>query len=170
MDTYQLGSVIKKKRKSLRLTQEQVVGDFITRNMLSQIESGSANPSLKTLRYLADKLDITFAELFGGAPGAERYFKAKTYFGDAEYNEVLAVADNCRPENGFYDEILALASLSAIELAESMYMQRKGTECAEFCDRARKYASSGIFRRSDLAEKADGIKKLLSSAEKVKTA
>jgi transcriptional regulator with XRE-family HTH domain len=170
MDTYQLGSVIKKKRKMLRMTQEAVVGDFITRNMLSQIESGSANPSLKTLRYLADKLDIPFAELFGGAPGAERYFKAKTYFGEAEYNEVLSIADNSRPENGFYDEIMALAALSAIELAESMYMQRKGNECSDFCDRARKYASSGIFRRSDLAEKADGIKKLLSTSERVKTA
>jgi transcriptional regulator with XRE-family HTH domain len=170
MDTYQLGGVIKKKRKSLRLTQEQVVGDFITRNMLSQIESGSANPSLKTLRYLAEKLDIPFAELFGGAPGAERYFKARNLFSEAEYKEVLAIADNSRPETGFYDEIVALAALSAIELAESMYMQRKGSDCADYCDRARKYASTGIFRRSDLAEKADGIKKLLSSADKVKTA
>jgi transcriptional regulator with XRE-family HTH domain len=138
--------------------------------MLSQIESGSANPSLKTLRYLADKLDIPFAELFGGAPGAERYFKAKTYFADSEYAEVLAIADNLRSENGFYDEIMALAALSAIELAESMYMQRKGTECADFCTKARKYASTGIFRRSDLAEKADGIKKLLATADKIKTA
>jgi transcriptional regulator with XRE-family HTH domain len=170
MDTYQLGSVIKKKRKMLRLTQEAVVGDFITRNMLSQIESGSANPSLKTLRYLADKLDIPFAELFGGAPGAERYFKAKVFFNEAEYSEVLAIADSSRVENGFYDEIMALAALSAIELAESMYMQRKGNDCSDYCDRARKYASSGIFRRSDLAEKADGIKKLLLSAEKAKTA
>jgi transcriptional regulator with XRE-family HTH domain len=170
MDTYQLGSVIKKKRKMLRLTQEQVVGDFITRNMLSQIESGSANPSLKTLRYLADKLDIPFAELFGGAPGAERYYKAKTFFSEAEYAEVLSISDSSRPENGFYDEIMALAALSAIELAESMYMQRKGNECADFCDRARKYASSGIFRRSVLAEKADGIKKLLATSDKMKTA
>lgn len=46
------GRRIKEARISKKMTQSEVVGTFITRNMLSQIESGAAAPSLKTLEYL----------------------------------------------------------------------------------------------------------------------
>lgn len=52
-----LGEKIKKVRLELKLTQQEVAGDFISRHMLSKIESGAANPSLKTLEYLAQKLN-----------------------------------------------------------------------------------------------------------------
>ena len=52
MEKNTLGKRIKEARLSKKMTQSEVVGDFITRNMLSQIESGSATPSLKTLEYL----------------------------------------------------------------------------------------------------------------------
>ena len=41
------GRRIKEARISKKMTQSEVVGTFITRNMLSQIESGAAAPSLK---------------------------------------------------------------------------------------------------------------------------
>ena len=52
-----LGQKIKKSRLDSRLTQQDLAGNFITRNMLSKIESGTATPSLKTLQYLAQRLD-----------------------------------------------------------------------------------------------------------------
>lgn len=57
MDNLTLGEKIKKARLDLRLTQQDVVGDFITRNMLSKIESDVATPSLKTIKYLAERLN-----------------------------------------------------------------------------------------------------------------
>jgi len=42
MDRAALGSRIKEARLAKKLTQTEVVGSFITRNMLSQIESGTA--------------------------------------------------------------------------------------------------------------------------------
>ena len=58
-----LGEKIKKARTSLKLTQADVSGDVITRNMISAIESNKATPSLDTLKYLADRLDLPLAYL-----------------------------------------------------------------------------------------------------------
>ncbi|MBO5953181.1 MAG: helix-turn-helix transcriptional regulator [Oscillospiraceae bacterium] len=52
----ELGEKIKAARQELGLSQRQLCGDTITRNMLSQIENGSARPSMQTLRYLAQGL------------------------------------------------------------------------------------------------------------------
>ncbi len=51
-----LGQKIRSLRLAKQLTQKELAGDCITRNMLSQIENGSAMPSMKTMEYLADKL------------------------------------------------------------------------------------------------------------------
>ena len=52
-----LGEKIRQARQEAGLTQRQLCGEEITRNMLSQIENGSARPSMQTLRYLARQLD-----------------------------------------------------------------------------------------------------------------
>jgi len=51
-----LGEKIKQARLEAQLSQRELCGDVITRNMLSQIENGSARPSMDTLRYLASRL------------------------------------------------------------------------------------------------------------------
>ena len=51
-----LGNRIKDARIAAGLSQRQLCGEHITRNMLSQIENGSAHPSMKTLAYLAEQL------------------------------------------------------------------------------------------------------------------
>lgn len=63
MDAHIIGQRIKEARLAKKMTQAEVVGDFITRNMLSQIESGSALPSMKTLAYLSSVLGIPVADL-----------------------------------------------------------------------------------------------------------
>ena len=52
----ELGQRLKAARLELGLSQRQLCGDVITRNMLSQIENGAARPSMDTLRYLAGAL------------------------------------------------------------------------------------------------------------------
>lgn len=51
-----LGGKIRRARLEVGLSQRQLCGEEITRNMLSLIENGSAKPSMKTLGYLAEKL------------------------------------------------------------------------------------------------------------------
>ena len=52
-----LGEKIRTARLEAGLSQRQLCGEEITRNMLSLIENGSAMPSMKTLGYLAGRLD-----------------------------------------------------------------------------------------------------------------
>lgn len=52
----ELGARLKEARLEAGLSQRQLCGDVISRNMLSQIENGSARPSMDTLRYLASRL------------------------------------------------------------------------------------------------------------------
>jgi len=52
----ELGEKILRCRRALGLSQRQLCGDTITRNMLSQIEHGTAKPSMATLQILAQRL------------------------------------------------------------------------------------------------------------------
>lgn len=51
-----IGEKIRQSRQTAGLSQRQLCGEKITRNMLSQIENGSARPSMDTLSYLAGRL------------------------------------------------------------------------------------------------------------------
>ena len=53
-----LGQKIKNARKAKRITQERLAKGKITRNMISRIESGQANPSLETIKHIANELAI----------------------------------------------------------------------------------------------------------------
>ena len=52
----ELGQKIRQARLEAGLSQRQLCGEEITRNMLSLIEHGTARPSMKTLKLLARKL------------------------------------------------------------------------------------------------------------------
>lgn len=52
----ELGEKLKQARLEAGVSQRQLCGDVITRNMLSRIENGVARPSMDTLRYLAAQL------------------------------------------------------------------------------------------------------------------
>ena len=63
MNDNSLGNKIKLLRKQKGMTQAELVGKKITRNMLSCIESGKANPSLETLEYIAERLGTSLPRL-----------------------------------------------------------------------------------------------------------
>lgn len=54
----ELGEKLRQARMEVGLSQRQLCGDVITRNMLSQIEHGTARPSMDTLKQLASRLGI----------------------------------------------------------------------------------------------------------------
>ena len=53
-----LGQRIRQARIDRGMTQKQLVGDHITRNMLSKIENDSATPSVRTLEYIASRRSL----------------------------------------------------------------------------------------------------------------
>lgn len=72
-----LGEKIKKKRLEKKLTQRQLCKEKITRNMLSAIESGKANPSLETLEYISHELDLPLSYLLSEDEDLYYYEKKK---------------------------------------------------------------------------------------------
>lgn len=73
-----IGEKIKHYRLKQGLTQSQLAGNFITRNMLSQIENGTANPSLATIEYLTKKLSLPQGFLLTGKNDTHSYEYTKT--------------------------------------------------------------------------------------------
>ena len=64
----ELGEKLKQTRLEAGLSQRQLCGDTITRNMLSQIENGSAKPSFATLQALAARLGKPVSYFWEQAP------------------------------------------------------------------------------------------------------
>ena len=58
-----VGEKIRKLRLEKMMTQSELSGDQVTRNMLSLIEKDKAVPSLQTLNYIASRLNISPAFL-----------------------------------------------------------------------------------------------------------
>ncbi|MBO4322227.1 MAG: helix-turn-helix transcriptional regulator [Clostridia bacterium] len=76
-----LGETIRELRIAKKMTQTEVCGDRMTRNMLSIIEHGNANPSLSTLLYLAERLDVPPGYLIAGEKEKKLYRKAEAMAG-----------------------------------------------------------------------------------------
>ncbi len=62
-----LGEKLRLARQEAGLSQRALCGDAITRNMLSQIENGTAKPSMATLQYLAGRLQKPVSYFLGEA-------------------------------------------------------------------------------------------------------
>ncbi|CYU19856.1 helix-turn-helix transcriptional regulator [Streptococcus suis] len=56
------GSVYKSIRKSKRLSQEQICGDYLNRSTLVRFEKNQTIPSYELMRFLLKQVDMTFEE------------------------------------------------------------------------------------------------------------
>lgn len=77
-----IGEKIKKLRTAKLMTQAELAGTEITRNMLSRIENGAAKPSLETLYYIASRLNVSPGFLLAEGTDEEIYFK---------HNEIVGI-------------------------------------------------------------------------------
>lgn len=59
-----IGLKVRHLRNTRGLTQKELAGDTVSRNMLSMIESGNALPSLETLMHISDVLNVPTGYFF----------------------------------------------------------------------------------------------------------
>lgn len=71
----QIGERIKALRQSKLMTQSELAGNQITRNMLSSIEHGTALPSLPTAMYIAERLNVPVGYLLAEEADEPAYRK-----------------------------------------------------------------------------------------------
>lgn len=60
---YMLGDRIRKLRKQKKLTLEALAGQGLTKGMLSLIENNKAKPSMESLTYIAERLEVEVTDL-----------------------------------------------------------------------------------------------------------
>ena len=123
----ELGQRLKAARLELGLSQRQLCGDVITRNMLSQIENGTARPSMDTLRYLAGELgkplSFFLEEDAVTSPNQAVMARARQ---ERDSKKVLEILKEYRsPDEVFDREKELLARLAALNLAEASMAEEK---------------------------------------------
>lgn len=152
----ELGEKLYLARQEAGLSQRQLCGDTITRNMLSQIEHGTAKPSMKTLQYLAARLGKSVSYFLEEtpvvSPNQSVMESARRLYDAGDFAEAALVLEGYREPDQVCDrEKQILWVLTHLNLAEqAIYQGRepyakellkkaavKTTYCAEELERRR---------------------------------
>ena len=126
----ELGEKIKKARLEAGLSQRQLCGDAVTRNMLSQIENGTARPSMDTLRYFASRLGKNLSYFLDEdavlSPNQQVMSQARIAYDQGAWETVLEILKGFRePDDLFFRERDLLEALATLELARMAMAQGK---------------------------------------------
>lgn len=135
-----IGEKIRLARTEAGLSQRQLCGDKVTRNMLSLIENGAARPSMDTLSYFAAQLGkpVSFFldEDTVTSPNTEIMAAARTAFATKDYAAVIAaLADFHHPDPIFDAERGMLENISYIALADQATDRRQLRLAAQMLDK-----------------------------------
>ena len=148
----ELGKRILQARLEAGLSQRQLCGEEITRNMLSQIEHGTARPSMSTLQYLAGRLGKSVSYFLEedtlSTPNQAVMMRARTAFDSGDYSGAVQALDQYREPDEVYDrEMYLIKALSCLELAKDVVSQEKGLYAVELLEESeRLFRKSGYFR------------------------
>lgn len=155
MDPIELGKKIKEARLAKKMTQSEVVGDFITRNMLSQIESGTATPSVKTLEYLAKTLGLNLTSLMptektSADDTVRRLESTKQLIREGFWREAADLAEESIAMGLMNDEFSALLARAYYELAKESHSEKDYPAAISRADKAYALASKGVYANRSL--------------------
>lgn len=149
-----LGQKLKKARLARGMTQAQVVGERITRNMLSQIENDLAVPSMKTLEYLAATLGVSVSWLLADE-AAERLPRARALYRTGDHASCLALLEPSSA--GAADEELLLLARCALTLAEEALAAERFEDASVRAAQALSWGERGLYASPGLQLRALAI-------------
>ena len=152
-----LGEKIKKLRTDKLMSQSELAGSEITRNMLSQIEHGSATPSLSTIKYIASRLNVSVGFLLADEEDERLYLKRaemddikKAY---ASKNFRLCY-DMCKNFSTSDDEITLILSECSLRVGVEELCKGNLRTAAEYLDEALLYCSESIYNTDSVEAEA----------------
>lgn len=136
-----IGERIRAIRQRRGITQAELAGNDITRNMLSRIENGAALPSLTTLCAISERLDMPVGALLGdledyvnrklsdeirGLISQKKYLKAIEIYNSSEHKHIT-------------DDMATMLGTAFLGRAEELYFGGKLTAALENLDSAEKF-------------------------------
>lgn len=145
-----LGQRIKQARLSQGLSQRQLCGEEITRNMLSQIESGKARPSMQTLTYLAQALGkpVSFFLEEAAVPTEQPALTAaRRHYCAGEHSQCLEVLERWEPgeETHSDQERYLLQTLCAMALAKQAIREGKMIYARTLLEKAQEFGAQTAY-------------------------
>ncbi len=126
----ELGQKLKAARLEANLSQRQLCEGIVTRNMLSQIENGAAQPSMDTLRQFAARLQKSVSYFLEDeavtSPNQAIMESARNHFKNGAFSAVLGdLEDYHSPDSIFDAEYHLLLALSRMEQARQAITENR---------------------------------------------
>lgn len=144
-----IGERIKSIRTSKCITQKQLAGEHITRNMLSRIENGVAMPSVPTIIYLAEKLNVPVGFLLSDENEEPMYRKitsidnVKRAYTDGDYR---ICRDICLSiDSNDDDEINLILSKCDLEIAKEEFGVGRLRSAGKYFEEAVDYSERTVY-------------------------
>lgn len=153
-----LGEKIRELRIAKLMTQAELAGTQITRNMLSCIENGSAQPSLSTVLYIASRLNVPAGFLLA-EEGDELLYRKMNSFANIKRAYMAGDWYGCRslcvsscPEPD--DEICLMLANCDAEIAIMEFWNGHLRSACRFFDEAIGYSEKTMYSASYICAKA----------------
>lgn len=150
-----LGQKIKAARLERGMTQKELVGKYITRNMLSKIENDSATPSVRTLEYLAGALGLPTGYFLSGAEvsdgsAPDGLDEARSAFRAHRWLDCLALLEHDKTA-GTTDEGYLLHAHAGCHAARQALDRKDYLSARELAETAQYYNQEGMYYSAYLA-------------------
>lgn len=151
----ELGQKVKQARLELGLSQRQLCGDVITRNMLSLIENGTATPSLETLRFLSQSLGKPISyfleENIMASENQDLMQQARSAFSEKKYTGAWKLLAAYRSPDPVFDEEAALLRvLVLLAMAEEALAQGKRPYALELLEQVKPAGQGALYYTAEL--------------------
>lgn len=154
VSSVKIGEKIKNLRMSKMMTQAELVGDNITRNMLSRIENGTALPSLSTLIYIAGRLNVPAGYLIAEEDNETIYRKIncmdniRRAYNAGEYRLCRTIC--LRELDHADDEIALILAESCLAVAKEEMSEGRLRSACSYLDEALTYAAKTMYTTSHI--------------------
>ena len=150
-----LGQKIKAARLKQGMTQKELVGEYITRNMLSKIENDSATPSVRTLEYLAGALGLPTGYFLSGAEvsdgsAPDGLDEARSAYRAKRWLDCLSLLEHDKTA-GTTDEGYLLHAYAGCHAARQALEQEDYASARELAETAQYYNQEGMYYSAHLA-------------------
>lgn len=138
-----LGEKVRALRRQQHLTQAALAGEEMSRILISRIESGEVNPSLESLKYLADRLGVPAGYLLTEEDDLLQFLLPKIKddlrkkYRSGDDAGVFALCEQYDLHDG---ETYLILCECAVRCGRNAYARGAASEAADWFDRALSYA------------------------------
>ena len=165
-----VGEKIRGRRHELGLTQREVAGDAVTRNLICRIERGDCLPSLDTLHAVAKALSVSVAYLvsedddYAVFAVSEALPAIRRAYAAGHYADCLTEIGKLPPD-AVADEAAYFAAAAALGLAERALGDGNLKKIPEYVGRAKEYAEKTVLPTEWLLARCELCRAVAKSPE-----